>query len=809
MIPVKLKERFKKGGIAKRILGLSKKINNKHRFVEEKRIEESIQEEKLRRESSFFVQSPESRNQNPTFSKPEIFNEKYVKLLKDKRVMLYTVENGPIYSTSLLKVMQDDTAFMDRVKKCDRTRREYTNSEKSELMPTEKYNGDGRTQQEEKRQQPQESVTDECSLKMAEAFYRGEEESMFWLDVVDPTDEELEYLETELDLHRLTVESIQEVDFGVDIVSKFPGYMFAAFNILEEGDNTGTQCAEYFSSRCSFILKGGGILTFRQTETIIQRDDLILELKRLQQFGYQHTISPEYILHKHIMTMVENVLMYMNIIEKLSFGFNDYALSSASEKDVKKTILYLRRGITLGLRNLLSKPRVLRLLIRELEKRRIGDLPRVEKALGLTNVVQGKPILGAWNLATSLESALSQMNIMLISCIHFESMASQSYAHYLELQTVNAVEDERASSEFLYKITAFTCVFSVSTAISGLFGMNVDVPFKVDNEDPLSILFNKNSSKGANVTVLGAAGGIGQPLSLLLKTNPLVSRLNLYDVVNSVGVAADVSHINHESEVAGFLPENDGLKKSLDGADVVLIPAGVPRKPGMTRDDLFNTNAGIVKTLTTACAEVCPNAKILIISNPVNSTVPIASEVYKKHGVDGSKKIFGVTTLDLVRASRFVYEKLGKIVNVPVIGGHAGTTIIPLFSQVEGLKLSKEELEALTYRVQFGGDEVVKAKAGTGSATLSMAFAGARFADSVIRGSNGEEIVECAFVRTDLYKSEGIDYFSTFVKLGPNGVETILPIPKDITAYEKGLIAEGIKQLQASEKKGVEFASKQ
>ncbi|KAJ1934545.1 Malate dehydrogenase, cytoplasmic, partial [Linderina pennispora] len=215
----------------------------------------------------------------------------------------------------------------------------------------------------------------------------------------------------------------------------------------------------------------------------------------------------------------------------------------------------------------------------------------------------------------------------------------------------------------------------------------------------------------SKVAVLGAAGGIGQPLSLLLKTNPRVTELGLYDIVNTPGVAADIGHINTLSNVAGYTAKDkDGLKKALQGAELVVIPAGVPRKPGMTRDDLFNTNAGIVRDLAQACAEVCPKAKLLIISNPVNSTVPIATEVFKKAGVYDPKRIFGVTSLDLVRASRFIGAKLDKVVDVPVVGGHAGITIIPLFSQVEGLKLTEEERAALTHRVQFGGDEVVKAK---------------------------------------------------------------------------------------------------
>merc|ERR1719333_326271 len=88
--------------------------------------------------------------------------------------------------------------------------------------------------------------------------------------------------------------------------------------------------------------------------------------------------------------------------------------------------------------------------------------------------------------------------------------------------------------------------------------------------------------------------------------------------------------------------------------EIVLIPAGVPRKPGMTRQDLFNTNATIVAKLAEACAEVCPDAMLGIISNPVNSTVPIAAEIYKKAGVYNPKKIFGVSTLDVVRSNEFI-----------------------------------------------------------------------------------------------------------------------------------------------------------
>ena len=131
------------------------------------------------------------------------------------------------------------------------------------------------------------------------------------------------------------------------------------------------------------------------------------------------------------------------------------------------------------------------------------------------------------------------------------------------------------------------------------------------------------------LTIFYYFSGIGQPLSMLLKLNPSVTQLNLYDIVHTPGVAADLSHCETRAKVQGFVGD-DQLLASLEGMEIVVIPAGVPRKPGMTRDDLFNTNASIVANLAKACAEVCPDAIVAIISNPVNSTVPIGNTLGQK-----------------------------------------------------------------------------------------------------------------------------------------------------------------------------------
>lgn len=228
----------------------------------------------------------------------------------------------------------------------------------------------------------------------------------------------------------------------------------------------------------------------------------------------------------------------------------------------------------------------------------------------------------------------------------------------------------------------------------------------------------------------------------------------------------------------------------------------------MTRDDLFNTNASIVRDLAKAVAESAPNAKVLVIANPVNSTVPICAEVFKARGVYNPKTLFGVTTLDVVRASRFVSELKGtdpKNENVTVIGGHSGVTIVPLFSQSNHPDLSSNA--ELVNRVQFGGDEVVKAKDGAGSATLSMAMAGARMADSLLRAAGGEKgVIEPTFVDSPLYKDQGIDFFSSKVELGPDGVKEILPIGS-IDAAEEKLLEACLGDLKKNIEKGVAFVA--
>ncbi|MDP8078580.1 malate dehydrogenase [Phocoenobacter skyensis] len=310
------------------------------------------------------------------------------------------------------------------------------------------------------------------------------------------------------------------------------------------------------------------------------------------------------------------------------------------------------------------------------------------------------------------------------------------------------------------------------------------------------------------ITVLGAAGGIGQALALLLKLQlPEGSELALYDIAPvTPGVAVDISHIPTAVKVKGFCGEDP--TEALQGANVVLISAGVARKPGMDRADLFNINAGIIRNLAEHVAKTCPTACVGIITNPVNTTVAIAAEVLKKAGVYDKRKLFGVTELDVIRSETFIAELKNRdvdTVKVPVIGGHSGVTILPLLSQAttleEKISFTSEEVEQLTKRIQNAGTEVVEAKAGGGSATLSMAQAATRFALSLVKGLSGQSTLDYAYVEGD---GEYARFFAQPVCLGRDGVEELLPIG-NLSEFEKAALDSMLDTLNGDIKKGEDF----
>ena len=174
-----------------------------------------------------------------------------------------------------------------------------------------------------------------------------------------------------------------------------------------------------------------------------------------------------------------------------------------------------------------------------------------------------------------------------------------------------------------------------------------------------------------NKIALVGAGNIGGTLAHLAGLKEL-GDIVLFDIMKGTpqGKALDLVE---SSPVEGFDARITGANSyaGIKGAEVVIVTAGIPRKPGMTRDDLFNTNASIVQQLAEKCAEYCPDAFLLIISNPVNSTVPICAETLKKKGVYDPKKLFWKQVLQktCLKPLRFTNRLAAIIARVAIKDG--------------------------------------------------------------------------------------------------------------------------------------------
>ncbi|XP_016925733.4 uncharacterized protein [Drosophila suzukii] len=308
------------------------------------------------------------------------------------------------------------------------------------------------------------------------------------------------------------------------------------------------------------------------------------------------------------------------------------------------------------------------------------------------------------------------------------------------------------------------------------------------------------------VTVVGAGGGIGQPLSLLIRRCPGIDELALHDLSDMKGIAADLSHVSQSGKVIAFTGDEE-LEPALTRADVVVVAAGMPRLPGMQRDHLMAANGCVAVKVATAVSKASPKALLAFITNPINMIVPTAAEVLKVHGTYDPRRLFGITTLDVVRSKKFIGDSMNispDEVNIPVIGGHAGITILPLISQCQpGFKGGPKEVQELTHRIQEAGTEVVNAKAGRGSATLSMAYAGAHFVGSLLRGIGGQEgVIECAFVASELTDPP---FFASPLELGKDGIKRYIPLPQ-MSDSEKEALEKLLPILRKNAEEGIQFA---
>ncbi|MFN5149280.1 MAG: malate dehydrogenase [Flavobacteriia bacterium] len=297
------------------------------------------------------------------------------------------------------------------------------------------------------------------------------------------------------------------------------------------------------------------------------------------------------------------------------------------------------------------------------------------------------------------------------------------------------------------------------------------------------------------VTVVGA-GNVGATCADVLAHREIANEIVLLDIKEGFaeGKALDIwetSPINlYDSRTIGST--NDYSKTA--NSDVVVITSGLPRKPGMSRDDLIATNAGIVKTVTENVVKYSPNAVIIIVSNPLDVMTYCA---YLTAKVDSSK-VFGMAgVLDTARYRSFLAMELNvspKDIQAVLMGGHGDTMVpLPRYTTVSGIPvtelISEEKLNAIIERTKFGGGEIVQLL-GT-SAWYAPGAAAAQMVEAVIRDQKRIFPV-CAWLQGE-YGMKDI-YLGVPVVLGKNGIEKIIEL--DLNEDEKALLkdsAEAVK----------------
>nr|KAF7439094.1 hypothetical protein H0235_001485 [Vespula pensylvanica] len=271
----------------------------------------------------------------------------------------------------------------------------------------------------------------------------------------------------------------------------------------------------------------------------------------------------------------------------------------------------------------------------------------------------------------------------------------------------------------------------------------------------------------------------GRFLSLLLKRSSLIDEISLYDKESTDYLASELNQVDTRCKVTTYPHNKESLTQTLQDAKVVVLVAGKNLKYESTPTELLESNAEILSDLLPNVIRSCPRAMLAIAMQPINSLIPVAVEMYKKAGIYEYKRIFGVNTLDCVRANSFVAKMVNiapECVMVPVIGGCCPHTRIPLFSQmIPRVFLSAKDMKDLTNFVREADEEVSKGYNGQNVSVYASAFAIARFCISLckaIRQQSG--VVECAYVRSCVIPE--VTYFASQLELGPDGIQKYLGI---------------------------------
>ena len=298
------------------------------------------------------------------------------------------------------------------------------------------------------------------------------------------------------------------------------------------------------------------------------------------------------------------------------------------------------------------------------------------------------------------------------------------------------------------------------------------------------------------VTVVGA-GNVGATAAQRLAEKQLCDVV-LVDIAEGLpqGKALDLAEAapieKHDACLTGT---NDYGETA--GSDIVIITAGIPRKPGMSRDDLLKTNSDIMKSVVKNIAEKSPDAILIIVSNPLDAMCHVAFEA---SGFDKKRVIGMAGVLDSARFRCFIARELNVSVentHAFVLGGHGDTMVpLPRFSTVAGIPITelmpKDRIDALVDRTRTGGAEIVSLLK-TGSAFYAPASAAVEMAESILKDK--KKILPCAVYLEGEYNINGL-FIGVPVKLGSTGIEEVIEIElKDDEAADLQKSADAVRSL--------------
>lgn len=304
------------------------------------------------------------------------------------------------------------------------------------------------------------------------------------------------------------------------------------------------------------------------------------------------------------------------------------------------------------------------------------------------------------------------------------------------------------------------------------------------------------------VTVVGA-GNVGATAAQRLAEKELCDVV-LVDIIEGVpqGKALDLTEAapieKHDAHLTGT-----NVYEPTKGSDIVIITAGIPRKPGMSRDDLISTNAGIMKNVTEQIAALSPDAILIIVSNPLDAMCQVAFDI---SGFPKQRVIGMAGVLDSARFRAFISMELNVSVentHAFVLGGHGDTMVpLPRYSTVAGIPITellpKDRIDAMVERTANGGAEIVSLLK-TGSAYYAPASAAVEMAESILKDK--KKILPCAAYLEGEYGINNL-FIGVPVKLGATGIEEIIQI--DLTEEENAALkksADAVQELKELLKK--------